>query len=817
MDERQEQQAPPALPHNIEAEAALLGAMMCDNRLIDQIADRLMPDHFFEPLHQRIYSAIVREQALGRSVTPVTLKPYFDGDPAMKEVGGPAYLAQLTGSGAAIIGARDFARQIEELALLRTLITTAETIAAKARDTSEDVSPARLIAEAEASIAAVSRGEVGLKELSAAECIAAAQDAIDRQDPGITCGITAIDRSMGPIRKGNLAIIAARPGMGKAQPLDALILTPAGYVEMGDLVVGQELASIDGEPSFVAGIFPQGEKQIFRVTFSDGRAVECCGEHLWKVCYREWSDDRILSTDDLAQMLQRQRYQGRLWIDRISGEWGDDWRRPIDPWLLGLLIGDGNLCSGAVRFSTADPEIIDRVRSLMPDGLSVVHAGNYDYRVTGGQRGGAENQIQRRLFDLGLIGTRSDTKFIPPEYLTASRAQRLSLLQGLMDSDGWAEKHGAIRFSTASERLAHDVCWLVRSLGGVCSIRSRTPSYSYKGEPKEGRLSYTCRIRMDHPEEAFTLQRKVERCGRKSNPLRLNIAGIEPVRKAPAQCIAVSHPSRLYVTNDFAVTHNTATAVSYAIGAAKRRLTDEAGQERQPGVLFISLEMTAEELGERMACDLAFEYQHQLPYQAVVDGRLSPELHRSLAKAHSEMRDLPIQVIDASGLTIHRIGTIVRRWKRRFEARGQRLDLVIVDYLQKVAGSRGLNRFEAITEISQGLKEIAKLNEVGVLALAQLSRKVEERPDKRPQLSDLRESGQIEQDADIVTFLLRDEYYLAKAEPAQHDEAKHDAWRAALDLVAGEIDFICAKRRKGRETTAKGRFYGAYQAVRDAR
>jgi replicative DNA helicase len=476
MDERQGQQATAPLPHNIEAEAALLGAMMCDNRLIDQIADRLMPDHFFEPLHQRIYSAIVREQALGRSVTPVTLKPYFDGDPAMKEVGGPAYLAQLTGSGAAIIGARDFARQIEELALLRTLITTAETIAAKARDTSEDVSPARLIAEAEASIAAVSRGEVGLKELSAAECIAAAQDAIDRQDPGITCGITAIDRSMGPIRKGNLAIIAARPGMGK-----------------------------------------------------------------------------------------------------------------------------------------------------------------------------------------------------------------------------------------------------------------------------------TC------------------------------------------------------------------VAVSYAIGAAKRRLTDETGKERQPGVLFISLEMTAEELGERMACDLAFEYQHQLPYQAVVDGRLSPELHRSLAKAHFEMRDLPIQVIDASGLTVHRIGTIVRRWKRRFEARGQRLDLVIVDYLQKVAGSRGLNRFEAITEISQGLKEIAKLNEVGVLALAQLSRKVEERPDKRPQLSDLRESGQIEQDADIVTFLLRDEYYLAKAEPAQHDEAKHDAWRAALDLVAGEIDFICAKRRKGRETTAKGRFYGAYQAVRDAR
>jgi replicative DNA helicase len=171
-----------------------------------------------------------------------------------------------------------------------------------------------------------------------------------------------------------------------------------------------------------------------------------------------------------------------------------------------------------------------------------------------------------------------------------------------------------------------------------------------------------------------------------------------------------------------------------------------------------------------------------------------------------------LQVIDAASLPVHRLGRMVRRWKRRFAARNQSLDLVIVDYLQKLRAP-GTNRFEIITEISQTLKEIAKENELGVLALAQLSRKVEERDDKRPQLADLRESGQIEQDADAVLFLFRQEYYLERSLPSEWD-VKHAEAATALEACRGEIEFICAKRRKGRAGTAKGRFYGAFQAVR---
>ena len=248
-----------------------------------------------------------------------------------------------------------------------------------------------------------------------------------------------------------------------------------------------------------------------------------------------------------------------------------------------------------------------------------------------------------------------------------------------------------------------------------------------------------------------------------------------------------------------------AVAISYGIGAAQQGM----------GVLMFSLEMSAEEIGERALCDVAFDQQYgpAVPYAAIVNGDMTTEQGRTLARAAQALDDLPFHIVDVGGLSVQKLALVVRRWKRRFAAKGQSLDLVIVDYLQKLRVQGQSNRFEVITEISQTLKEVAKDNDLGVLALAQLSRKVEERDDKRPQLSDLRESGQIEQDADAVLFLLRQEYYLRKAEPHPHS-AERAEWESALAECHGRIEFICAKRRKGMECTTEGRFFGAYQAVR---
>lgn len=247
----------------------------------------------------------------------------------------------------------------------------------------------------------------------------------------------------------------------------------------------------------------------------------------------------------------------------------------------------------------------------------------------------------------------------------------------------------------------------------------------------------------------------------------------------------------------------TAVALSYGLGAASNG----------HGVLYVSLEMSSAELGQRMLADQCYDGQEGVQFNAIRDGRLN-DWQRSRVRAAAEhIQDLPFKIIDTGNLTIGRLNLLVRRTARRMAARGQKLDLVIVDYLQLLRADRKVGRYEEITEISMALKAMAKDQNVAVFALAQLSREVEKRPDKRPQLSDLRDSGQIEQDADAVLFLYRAEYYLRQAE-AEYTGDKRIEWEQALHRVAGQIDFNIAKRRNGETGSATGRFLGAYQAVR---
>src|SRR4051794_3070634 len=213
----------PSLPQNIEAEAALLGALMIDNRLVEDVQLRLKPHHFFEPLHGRIYEAILRMTDANRVANPVTLRPLFDGDEGMKEVGGPAYLAQLTGSGAAVIGARDFAAQIYDLALLRALISVGRELVEDALDTSEEVAPLAQIEKAETELYKVA--EEGGAEGKAKSFADASKLALEMAEralnsgghlSGFTTGLNSLNTKIGGLHKSDLVIIAGRPGMGKS-------------------------------------------------------------------------------------------------------------------------------------------------------------------------------------------------------------------------------------------------------------------------------------------------------------------------------------------------------------------------------------------------------------------------------------------------------------------------------------------------------------------------------------------------------------------------------------------------------------------------
>jgi replicative DNA helicase len=211
-----------ALPQNVEAEAALLGALMIDNRLAEDIQLRLRPDHFYEPLHGRIYEQILKLIDRNMIANPVTLRPLFEADEEMKEVGGPSYLAQLTGSGAAIIGARDFAAQIYELALLRALIGVGREMVENAIDTSTEVDPKSQIEDAEAALYRVAEeggGESTVKSFAEATRLAVqmAEKALNTGGglSGITTGLESVNGKTGGLHHSDLIILAGRPGMGK--------------------------------------------------------------------------------------------------------------------------------------------------------------------------------------------------------------------------------------------------------------------------------------------------------------------------------------------------------------------------------------------------------------------------------------------------------------------------------------------------------------------------------------------------------------------------------------------------------------------------
>ncbi len=213
---------PFVLPQNIEAEAALLGALMIDNRLVEDVMMRLGPQHFSQDLHGRIYEAILKLSDRRMAATPVTLKPMFDADPAMLELGGPAYLATLTQNSAALLAARDFAQQIYDLALLRELIKVGRDMASNAADTSEDVSPLTQIETAEMALYKVA--EAGEVSGSVKTFGQATREAIDMADramksgghlSGYTTGLTALNEKIGGLHKSDLIILAGRPAMGK--------------------------------------------------------------------------------------------------------------------------------------------------------------------------------------------------------------------------------------------------------------------------------------------------------------------------------------------------------------------------------------------------------------------------------------------------------------------------------------------------------------------------------------------------------------------------------------------------------------------------
>jgi len=248
----------------------------------------------------------------------------------------------------------------------------------------------------------------------------------------------------------------------------------------------------------------------------------------------------------------------------------------------------------------------------------------------------------------------------------------------------------------------------------------------------------------------------------------------------------------------------TALALSLTLGSARAGF----------GTLFISLEMRVEELMTRAITDLIFEYGDSPSFDSVRRGRLSAFDKQRIADVRAKVDSWPLVITDPPTLSIGRLAMMIRRYQRQMAAKGKTLDMVVIDYLGLIRGNdRRAKRYEEVGEISRTLKQIAKECDVALIVLAQLNRECEKRDDKRPQLSDLRDAGDIEQDADIVMFVYREQYYLERAEPDAADK-KREQWEVAMGHARDRIELIAAKVRQGRVGKRLCYFFGAHQAVR---
>lgn len=386
-------------------------------------------------------------------------------------------------------------------------------------------------------------------------------------------------------------------GAGKAQPYWSKIKTPLGWITMAEATIGTIISTPDGNTAPIIGVFPQGRKPIYRLTFKDGRTADASGDHLWKIYCVEFGKPtgrqpgncwKTLTTDKIADRLTRTQRPMKIPVVRTAIE--VDAKLPMDPYVLGVLLGDGGLKFSAVVLSSADNEILESVSNRLLPGYELRHSSKYDYRLTlteeahksrrsilGQNKNGIWHHYRAILMDLDLcVG--SDCKFIPPMYLDrTSENQRLELLRGLLDTDGHVGKNGEISFSSTSLQLATDVMTLVRSIGGLAQITSRLTHYTYNGEVRTGKRSFTVRIRHRNPRSLVSLPRKQNRVSETyqyGDNLLLEIVSVDYIGDSLCQCIAVDHPDHLYITDDYVVTHNTllTACLSLAIEAQGRSI-----------------------------------------------------------------------------------------------------------------------------------------------------------------------------------------------------------------------------------------------------
>ncbi|MCP2175973.1 replicative DNA helicase [Williamsia maris] len=693
-------------PQDLAAEQSVLGGMLLSKDAIADVLEVLRPGDFYRPAHQAVYDAVLELYGKGEPADAVTVSAELDRSGELRRVGGAPYLHTLIATVPTAANAGYYAEIVAEKATLRRLVEAGTRIVQYGYAGADGQDVAEVVDRAQAEVYEVTERRTAEDYIPLEELLQPTMDEIDSIASrggislGVPTGFVDLDSVTNGLHPGQMIIVAARPGVGKALALDTPLPTPHGWTTMGEVKVGDRLIDAEGRPTrVVATTDVLTDRPCYEVEFSDGSVLVADEEHQW-----------VTESDGVSTVQT-----------------------------TGALVGQ----VGAVAVRNAQPLDLPRRRfGYGPYTVAALAGMAFDDHEIG-MRIDAEGPVDVMALMSDLGGR------VPYEYLRGSVAQRRALLAGLLDARGIVDDDGWITVPAATQHMSTVIGDLVAGLG-----------YSF-------RRAATGWLRVDADDDVFTVHRKAVRHKelRRQSGMRC-IVSIRPVDSVPVRCVQVDNPRQMYLAGESMVpTHNSTLAMDFVRSCSITHHMTSA---------FFSLEMGRTDIVMRL-----LSAEAKIKLADMRSGRMTDDDWTRLARRMGEISEAPLFIDDSPNLTMMEIRAKARRLKQRND-----LKLVVIDYMQLMSsGKKVESRQQEVSEFSRSIKLLAKELEVPVVAISQLNRGPEQRTDKRPMVSDLRESGSLEQDADMVILLHRPDAF-------ERDDPR-----------AGEADIILGKHRNGPTAT----------------
>lgn len=726
---------PPQAP---QLEEAIIGALMLDKDALPVVIDILSAESFYREAHQKIFAAMLSlfEQTLPIDMLTVAEALRKAGE--LEVIGGPFYLVELTNRVASAANIEYHARLVAQKHIQRELIRVSTKTIQNAFEDTTDVF--ELLDQAEQGLFDITQNNLNRSYESMDTLAAKLKKELDelrnKKDglTGVPTGFTEIDRLTSGFQRSDLIIIAARPGMGKCLGKGTKVLMFSGELkEVEAIKVGDLLMGADSKARRVLSI-ATGQEQMYWIRQNKGIDYRVNESHILSL-----KKSRTAGRGDGGEVLnisvkdyldKSNKFKSNYKGYKVGVEF-DAQKLPIAPYFLGIWLGDGTQSNVAI--TTLDKEVVEYLHdfaSTISHTVSIhqQQGKTPQYSVVGGNREPGNYSLQGHLRAIGVL----NNKHIPNEYLINSADNRLELLAGLIDSDGhYLVQSNGYEIAQKNKALAHQIKFLCDSLGFRTSLEAKKVSIAA--------ISYEItvwRIRIygDIDKIPVRIQRK------KGNPWKSivdwQVTSIEIERDIVDDYYGFELDGNgLFLLEDMTVTHNTSFVLSLARNAAV---------DFQKAVAIFSLEMSSTQLASRLVSLEAEISGHKLR-----NAQLESDEWDRLNQCLEKISEVPIFIDDTPGLNIFELRAKCRRLKMQND-----IQLVVIDYLQLMSGGSSNqkgNREQEVSAISRSLKALAKEINVPVIALSQLSRAVEVRGGtKRPQLSDLRESGCLTGDTILI-------------------------------------------------------------------